>query len=162
MAWSIEYDIETPERLPGELLEQIKEYLRENVIDQFRIGTVETLMFYSERHGLRVAVSVREMELDGENRLVVEVYSPRGIEEMPFGVEDDQDEYLRDHAEGAWSATIERIRRRTQENRSYMTVEEVHKYFPPFQHVFESGEHSTTFDQVYLESIENRGAKPQA
>lgn len=150
MERTIEYDIEGEDRLPVELLEQIKNYLRQQVIPSFRAGTVETLVFYSSRHELRAPVSVREKEMDGGNDLLVEVYSSKGIEEPPSGIYRSEDEYIAKHRQPTWTETVEAIRLQTERTRAYLTIEEVHKYFPPFQHIFESGEHSCTFTQVKL------------
>ena len=150
MRWNTDYDIEAEDQLPGELLEQIKDYVRQQVIPEFRPGTVETLMFYSERHGLRVPVSVREKDMDGGDDLLVEVYPSKGIEEPPSGIDEFEDAYIAKHWRSTWTETIDEVRAQSERNRSYMTIEEVHKYFPPFQHIFESGEHCTTFDIVRL------------
>lgn len=146
------YEILEEEGLSEEMLGLIKAYLEENCFSQIPDNAVGTYMFYSKKHDQRVPVDVRSIE-EPEDRsiLAITVHEPKRLQAIPEGIDIFQDMVIDECRWETWTGTLEEIRRHTERDRSFLTIEEVHRFFPPFQHIFEAGEHSTTFQEVILD-----------
>lgn len=146
------YEVLEEESLDDMMFGSIKAYLQANCFFQIPDNAVETYMFYSKKHDQRVPVEVRSIEEPGDRSiLAITVHEPRGLQAIPEGIDLFGDMVIDTCRRKTWSETLEEIRLHTERDHSFLTIEEVHRFFPPFQHIFEAGEHSTTFHQVILD-----------